>query len=67
VSRREENTERRERNSLNEDIEDDGSTRNTNHGQLNKWKKPPLDALEHHPRRKERQASEALKTWVKLT
>ena len=27
----------------------------------------PLDALEHHARRKERQADEARKKWVKLT
>jgi hypothetical protein len=30
-------------------------------------KKPPLDALEHRVRRKERQAGEALKIRVKLT
>ena len=30
-------------------------------------KKPPLDDLEHHVRRKERQVGKALKTWVKLT
>jgi hypothetical protein len=52
---------------LDEEIEDDRSTRKMDHGQLNKRKNPPLDALEHHTRRKERQAGEALKTWVKLT
>ena len=52
---------------LDEDIEDDGSTRNMDRGQLNKWKKPPLDALEHRARRKERQAHEARKKRVKLT
>jgi hypothetical protein len=41
--------------------------RKTDHGQLSKRKKPPLDALEHHVRRKERQASKALKMRVKLT
>jgi hypothetical protein len=37
------------------------------HGQLDKWKKPPLDALDHRMRRKERQAGEALKTRIKMT
>ena len=52
---------------LDEEIEDYKSTRKKDHGQLNKRKKPLLDALEHHARRKERQAGKALKTWVKLT
>jgi hypothetical protein len=52
---------------LDKEIEDDRSARKMDHGQLSKWKKPPFDALEHHARRKERQASEALKTRVKLT
>jgi hypothetical protein len=52
---------------LDEDIEDDKSTRKKDHGQLNKKKKPPLYALEHRARRKESQAGEALKTRVKLT
>jgi hypothetical protein len=52
---------------LDEEIEDDRSTRKMDHGQLNKWKKPSLDALEHNAKRKERQAGEALKTRVKLT
>jgi hypothetical protein len=52
---------------LNEDIEDDRSTRKKDRGKLNKRKKPPLDALEHRARRKERQAGEARKIWVKLT
>jgi hypothetical protein len=39
---------------LDEEIEDDISTRKKDSGQLNKWKNPPLDALEHHVRRKER-------------
>jgi hypothetical protein len=52
---------------LDEEIEDDRSARKKDRGQLSKWKNPPLDALEHHARRKERQAGEALKTWVKLT
>jgi hypothetical protein len=52
---------------LNEEIKDDISVINKDHGQLNKRKNPLLDALEHHVRRKERQAGEALKTWVKLT
>jgi hypothetical protein len=65
--RRKDRAKSEERKSLNEEIEDDRSTRKKDRGQLNKWKKPSLDALEHRARRKERQAGEALKTWVKLT
>jgi hypothetical protein len=36
-------------------------------GQLNKWKKTSTSALEHLVEKKERQAGEALKTWVKWT
>jgi hypothetical protein len=50
-----------------EKIEDERYEMKMNCGQLNKWKKPPLDALEHYVTRKERQAGEALKTQVKLT
>jgi hypothetical protein len=39
---------------LDEEIEDDRSTRKMDRGQLNKQKNPLLDALEHHVRRKER-------------
>jgi hypothetical protein len=52
---------------LDEEIEEDRSTRKTDHGQLNKQKNPLVDALENLMGRKERQAGEALKTWVKLT
>jgi hypothetical protein len=52
---------------LDEEIEDDRSTRKTDSGQLNKRKNPLLDALEHCARMKERQVIESLKTWVKLT
>jgi dsDNA-specific endonuclease/ATPase MutS2 len=52
---------------LNEEIEDDILARIKDRGKLSKRKNPMLDALENRPRRKERQASEALKTWVKLT
>jgi hypothetical protein len=52
---------------LDEEIEDDRSERKKDCGQLNKWKNPLLDALEHHARRKESQAGEALKMRVKLT
>jgi hypothetical protein len=52
---------------LEKEIENDKSARKKDCGQLSKWKNPPLDALEHRARRKERQAGEALKTWVKLT
>jgi hypothetical protein len=52
---------------LDEEIKDDISERKTDRGQLNKWKNPPLDTLEHCVRRKERQDGEALKMQVKLT
>jgi hypothetical protein len=52
---------------LEEEIEDDRSTRKMDRGQLNKQRNPSLDALEHRVRRKERQAGEALKRQVKLT
>jgi hypothetical protein len=52
---------------LDEEIGDDKSARKKDRGHVSKWKKPPLDALEHRARRKERQAGEALKIWVKLT
>ena len=52
---------------LDEDIKDDKSARKKDHGHVSNWKNPPLDALEHRVRRNERQAGEALKTWVKLT
>jgi hypothetical protein len=39
---------------LDEEIEDDKSTRKIDHGKLSKRKKAPLDALEHLARRKER-------------
>jgi hypothetical protein len=38
---------------MNEEIEDDISTRKEDRGQHNKRKNPPLDALEHLTRRKE--------------
>jgi hypothetical protein len=52
---------------LDEEIEYDISARKMDQGKISKWKNPPLDALEHHARRKERQAGEAPKTRVKLT
>jgi hypothetical protein len=60
-------SEVRERNSLDKEIEEDKSARKVDRGQINKRKKSPVDALENLVGRKERQASEALKTWVKLT
>jgi hypothetical protein len=60
-------SEVRENESLNEKIEEDRSARKMDRGQLNKQKNPPMDALEHLVGKKERQAGEALKTWVKLT
>jgi hypothetical protein len=52
---------------LDEEVKDDRSTRKTDRGQLNKRRKPPVDTLENLAGRKERQAGEALKMWVKLT
>jgi hypothetical protein len=52
---------------LDKEIEDDRSIRKKDRGQFSKWKNPPLDALEHRVRRKERHAGEALKMQVKLT
>jgi hypothetical protein len=46
---------------LDEKIEDERLERKMDCGQLNKWKNPSLDALEHHTRRKETQADKALK------
>jgi hypothetical protein len=37
-----------ESKSLDEEIKDDRSERKKDHGQVSKWKEPPLDALEHH-------------------
>jgi hypothetical protein len=53
--------------SLDEEIEDDRSTRERHRGRLRKWENPPLDALEHRARRKERQVGEARNKRVKLT
>jgi hypothetical protein len=49
-----------------EEIKDNRLVRKKDREQLSKWKNQPLDALEHCARRKERQAGEALKIWVKL-
>jgi hypothetical protein len=60
-------SEVRENESFNENIEEDRLARKMDRGQLSEQKKPPMDALKHLARKKERQAGEALKTWVKLT
>jgi hypothetical protein len=52
---------------LEEKIKEDKASKKTDHGQLNKWKKTPTDALEHLMEKKEEQAGEALKTRVKWT
>jgi hypothetical protein len=68
VVKEEEKKEQSKKNeSLDEKIEENRSTRKMDRGQLSKWKKPPIDALEHLMGKKERQAGEAQKTWVKLT
>jgi hypothetical protein len=60
-------SELHKRKPLDDEIEDDKSTRKMDRGQLSKQRKKPLGALEHRARREERQAGEALKRWVKLT
>jgi hypothetical protein len=52
---------------LDEDIEEDKSTKKVDRGKLNKRKKALVDSLENLVGRKERQVDEALKMWVKLT
>jgi hypothetical protein len=60
-------SEVRENESLNENIEEDRSTRKMDYGKLSKRKNPPKVALDHLMGKKERQASKALKMRVKLT
>jgi hypothetical protein len=52
---------------LDENIEENRSTRKMDRVQLNKQQKPLVDALEYFVRRKKRRVGEAQKTWVKLT
>jgi hypothetical protein len=52
---------------LDEEIKDDKSARKRDQGQLSKWKNPSLYALEHHVRRKERQARKVGKKRFELT
>jgi hypothetical protein len=51
----------RERESLNGKTEEDKSERKRDHGQLNKWKNPSINALDHLMGKKDRHTSEALK------
>jgi hypothetical protein len=60
-------SEVRENEPLDEKIEETNQARKMDRGQLNKRKNPPMDTLEHFAGKKERQAGEAWKTWVKLT
>jgi hypothetical protein len=60
-------SEVRESYLLKEKIKEDISTKKMDHGQLSKWKNPSTSALENLTEKKERQAGEALKMWVKLT
>jgi hypothetical protein len=50
---------------LNEDIEDEKSSRKVDCGKINKINKMSMSALEHLVENKERQAGKALKTRVK--
>jgi hypothetical protein len=59
-------SEVRENKLLDENIEENRSTRKMDRGQLNKRKNPPMDSLEHLMGKMERQAGEAQKTWVKV-
>jgi hypothetical protein len=52
---------------LDRESEEDRSTMNMDHGRLSKKKYPPIDSLDHLAIKKETQAGEALKTWVKFT
>jgi hypothetical protein len=60
-------SEVREDKSLDENTKENISTRKIDHLQLSKQKKPLIDALEHLVGKKEGQAGESWKTWVKLT
>jgi hypothetical protein len=60
-------SEVRESKLLDEEIEEEKSTRKIDHGQLNKQKNPSVYSLEHLAGKKERQVAKALKTRVKLT
>jgi hypothetical protein len=55
------------RKPLDEEIRDDRSTRKKDHGQINKQRKPSLDALENLNMKNERHAAKAWKKRVKLT
>jgi len=52
---------------LEEKIKEDKVVRNMERGKLNKRKKTTTGALEHLVEKKEKQAGEALKKWVKWT
>jgi hypothetical protein len=52
---------------LEDKIKEDKASKKTNHGQINKWKKTTMGALEHLAEKKEEHAGEALKTRVKWT
>jgi hypothetical protein len=43
--------------SLDDEIEDNRSSRKKDRGQLSKWKNPPLDALEQYARRRDQELS----------
>jgi hypothetical protein len=47
---------------LKEKIKEDKASKKMDRGQLNKWKKTPMGALEHLTEKKEGQVGEALKT-----
>jgi hypothetical protein len=49
---------------LEEKIEEDKEAKKRDHGQINKWGKTSMSALENLMKNKERQADEALKTQV---
>jgi hypothetical protein len=60
-------SEARESKSLDKKIEEKISARKMDRGQVNKLKKASMNCLEHLAGKKERQACENLKIWVKLT
>jgi hypothetical protein len=52
---------------LDEKIKENRLVRKRDRGHFSKWKKPPMDALEHLMGKKERQVDEAKQMWSKLT
>jgi hypothetical protein len=52
---------------LEDKIKEDIALKMRDRGQVNKWKKTPMDTLENLMEKEEGQCGKALKTWVKWT